>query len=136
MLSLSSSTLLLRLWCTAAFLGKSVFDPENPGLGTYSAANSIAVDEAGDAYITGTQRIRSTRLSPDAYQKVLRDSYGPTGGGDAFVTRLDPSGAKVLYSTYLGGNAYDSPDFISLDKTGDAVIAGYTESTDFRPPRK
>lgn len=85
-------------------------------------ANGIAVDSTGAAYLTG--RTLSTDFN----------TAGPvepaTGRGDVFVSKLNPAGSAVVYSTYLGGNGDDSGNGIAVDATG-AYIVGTTESTDF-----
>jgi hypothetical protein len=50
---------------------------------------------------------------------------------DAFVTRLSPSKSSLVYSTFLGSDGLDSGTDVTLDKTGNAYVAGYTDSTDF-----
>lgn len=85
-------------------------------------ANGIAVDPTGAAYLTG--RTLSTDFN----------TAGPLeqaeGQGDVFVTKLNPAGDAVVYSTYLGGEGDDSGNGIAVDATG-AYIVGTTESTDF-----
>jgi hypothetical protein len=49
---------------------------------------------------------------------------------DVFVSKFNASGSTLLYSTYLGGSAVENGS-ISVDKTGDAYIAGWTNSSDF-----
>src|SRR5437879_10397533 len=56
---------------------------------------------------------------------------GPFGGGDAFVTKLDPTGSALLYSTYLGGSDYDWGQGIAVDADGNAYVTGETRSIDF-----
>ena len=53
------------------------------------------------------------------------------GGGDAFVTKLDPTGAALVYSTYLGGSGNDQGHGIAVDAAGNAYVTGVTESTNF-----
>src|SRR5437867_3701635 len=53
------------------------------------------------------------------------------GGGEAFVAKLSPDGSGLIYSTYLGGSAYDAGYSIAVDADGDAYVAGTTGSTDF-----
>ena len=96
------------------------------GTGTsYSATNAqgIAVDGAGNAYVTGSTR-SSTFPTRNAIQPKLR------GEEDAFVMKLDPSGLMV-YSTYIGGSGLDYGYGIAVDSTGSAYVAGSTASSDF-----
>src|SRR2546427_6333903 len=50
---------------------------------------------------------------------------------DAFVTKLDPTGSKLLYSTYLGGSGDDRGFGITVDAAGAAYVTGVTSSADF-----
>ena len=54
-----------------------------------------------------------------------------SGGSDAFVTKLDPDGSALVYSTYLGSNADDLAFGIALDAVGNAYVTGSTASADF-----
>jgi hypothetical protein len=54
-----------------------------------------------------------------------------SGTVSAFVTKIDPSGSALVYSTYLGGSSGNSGNGIALDSSGDAYVTGYTQSTDF-----
>ena len=90
----------------------------------YDVGNSIAVDGAGSAYVTGiTMSADFPVQSP--YQGSLQ------GGSDAFVTKLAPAGNALVYSTYLGGTGSDSGYGIAVDGAGSAYIAGETGSADF-----
>jgi hypothetical protein len=53
------------------------------------------------------------------------------GGGDAFVTKINPTGSALVYSTYLGGGAADVGASIAADASGNAYVAGSTASTNF-----
>jgi len=69
------------------------------GSGT-DVANGIAVDSAGDAFLTGY-----TSSADFPVMNPVQATYGGGGGiGDAFVTGLDPSGSSLLFSTFLGGS--------------------------------
>jgi Beta-propeller repeat/HYDIN/CFA65/VesB-like, Ig-like domain/Cep192 domain 4 len=84
----------------------------------------IAVDASGDAFLTGsTQSIDFPTMSPL--------QVGLDGGLDAFVAELDPTGASLLYSTYLGGSGADEALAIALDGSGNIYVAGYTFSSNF-----
>ena len=85
----------------------------------------IAVDSSGNAYVTGlTGSTDFPTLNP------IRATYGG-GLSDGFVTKLDPSGSALVYSTYLGGNGNDYGERIVVDSSGNAYITGITESTNF-----
>jgi hypothetical protein len=86
--------------------------------------NGIAVDSAGNAAVTGHT------ISSDF---PMRNAPQPTFGGhyDAFVTRLNPAGSALVYSTYLGGGGLDGGRGIAVDSVGNAYVAGQTGSHNF-----
>jgi hypothetical protein len=93
------------------------------GGGAGEQAFGIAVDGSGSAYVTGsTYSSDFPTLSP--YQTDQADV-------DVFVTKLSPSGSSLVYSTYLGGGGYDSPNGVALDGSGSAYVTGVTTSPDF-----
>ena len=61
----------------------------------------IAVDAAGQAYVTGT----TTSLDFPVAGNPLQATFG--GGADAFVAKLNPAGTALVYATYLGGSGGD-----------------------------
>ncbi len=85
----------------------------------------IAVDGAGHAYVTGETSSFGFPTTPGAFQQTLG------GDEDAFVTKLDPAGSALVYSTYLGGNDGDYGRAIAVDGAGSAYVTGNTESADF-----
>jgi uncharacterized repeat protein (TIGR01451 family) len=87
----------------------------------------MAVDAAGNVYLTGFTR--STDF-PGVTAGSLQGSHAG-GLGDAFVAKLNPSGAALLYSTYLGGSGNDVGSAIAFDVSADAYVLGHTDSTDF-----
>ncbi len=85
---------------------------------------SITVDSAGNAYLTGfTSSTNFPTASP------VQASTG--GGYDAFVAKVDPSGSTLVYSTYLGGNSDDRGRGIAVDGTGNTYVTGRTFSANF-----
>jgi hypothetical protein len=86
-------------------------------------ATGIAVDAAGNAYVTG---FTNSRDFPTVHP--VQPFRGPT---DAFVSKLDPSGSALVYSTHLGGKADDEAMAIAVDASGSAYVTGHTESIDF-----
>src|ERR1035438_5361552 len=99
----------------ATFLGGANFDQ----------GNGIAVDSAGNAYIIG--ETASTNFP------VVGPVQATNAGGnkDVFVTKINPSGTAILYSTYLGGSGEDIGHGIAVDRAGNAYITGETDSTNF-----
>ena len=83
----------------------------------------IAVDSAGNAYVTGTT------LGAPPLKNALQGTAG--GGSDAFVTKLNATGSALVYSTYLGGSGDDGATGIALDGSGDAYVTGDTVSDNF-----
>jgi len=91
----------------------------------------IAVDKAGDAYVTGDTNASDFPTTPNAAQ-TQRASYCADGTcHDAFVSELNPAGAALLYSTYLGGTHDERALRLALDKDNNAYITGWTSSVDF-----
>jgi hypothetical protein len=91
----------------------------------YDVAHGIAVDEAGNAYVTGETYSTNFPTTPGAAQPAK------AGATDTFLTKLDPTGSVRLYSSYLGGTGADLAFGIAVDGAGNAYVTGYTGSTDF-----
>jgi hypothetical protein len=111
--------------CCGAFVTKIKAD--GSGL-TYSARilgaeiSALAVDASGDAYVVG---LGDPQTTPGAYQTVFPGAANSV----AFVTKLDPSGATLLYSTFLDISqcfphaCVNSPGIV-VDSTGSAYVGG------------
>lgn len=56
------------------------------------------------------------------------------GGVDIAITRFSPNGNARMYSTFLGGNGDDIPHSMIADPSGNLVVLGRTNSSDY--PRK
>jgi|GEM_PF-1556159 len=84
----------------------------------------IAVDSAGNGYITGTTFSSNFPVSAP-FQSTNK------GGFDLFVTKLDPATNTMIYSTYIGGSGNDQALAIALDSSNNAYLTGNTTSTDF-----
>ena len=85
----------------------------------------IAVDSAGNAYVTGYSISNDFPTTAGAFQST----FG--GGFDGFVSKLNSGGSALVYSTYLGGGSYDLGYGIAVDSSGNAYVTGYTASSDF-----
>ena len=96
-------------------------DLELPGV----SYGGIALDSQGSAYVTGSTRSADFPHAGSAYQQTLK------GLSDTFVTKLNPSGNALLYSTFLGQNGVNAADGgqgIAVDFTGQAYITGFDYS--------
>ena len=91
------------------------------------AGYGIAVDGSGSAYLTGRTGSADFPTTAGAFDTT------DNGDGDAFVTKLDASGAALVYSSYLGGSGFggDHGYGIALDAAGSAYLTGHTISSDF-----
>ena len=87
-------------------------------------ASAIAVDAAGNMYITG---------ATNSSDFPIVNGYQPTWGGDtdAFAAKLSADGSTLLYSTFLGGGDSDDGQAISVDSQGRATVGGSTISENF-----
>jgi Beta-propeller repeat len=86
----------------------------------------LTADRAGNAYIPG--------LTSSADFPVTRHAFQRTYGGgplDGYVTKLNPSGTRAVYSTYLGGSDLDLAGSVRVDRHGVAHVPGITGSADF-----
>ncbi|HEV3339990.1 MAG TPA: SBBP repeat-containing protein, partial [Pirellulales bacterium] len=100
----------------------------------------IAVDAAGDAYVTGvTNSTDFLTTTPTAGGTPLQAAKRGNGT-NAFVAKVDPTGSELVYSTYLGGSktldpnnvaVSDAGNGIAVDPNGNAYIVGSTNTTDF-----
>jgi uncharacterized repeat protein (TIGR01451 family) len=94
------------------------------GSGT-DVGNAIAIDAQGNAYVTGTTGSGNFPITLGSVQ-TSKDGFV-----DAFVTKFDPSGSALTYSTFLGGNNNDTPNGIAVATDGRVHVVGRTESTRF-----
>jgi hypothetical protein len=107
-------------------------------------ASGVAVDSAGNAYVTGTAVTSDFPVTGGAFQQLnncpgaFPQGIVPTG--NAFVTKFNPAGSELVYSTYLGGSGAadtagvrlcDTGSAIALDSLGNAYVTGSTASLDF-----
>lgn len=89
--------------------------------------NAVTVDATGNIYVTGnTMSVDFPVENPE--QSACDMCGGPTDGTDAFVSKLDPTGHSLLYSTYLGGSGNDSGSSIAIDVNSNIVVAGISTS--------
>jgi hypothetical protein len=95
----------------------------------FDGGDAIAVDSSGNAYVTGWTASTNFPTTAGAFQTALASPVGY--GGNAFVTKLNPTGTAPVYSTYLGGNLVDVAHGIAVDSSGNAYVTGGTRSPNF-----
>src|ERR1019366_5431218 len=96
-----------------------------------AGGNSIAVDSAGNASVTGGTYYGDFPTTPGAFQTVCNGGAGCSNYSAAFVTKINPTGSALVYSTYLGGSGDDGGTGIAVDSAGNTYVTGNTWSTDF-----
>ena len=99
--------------------GSAIYSTYLGGNGT-DAGRGIAADSSGNAYVTGS-------TSSTNFPTVNPLQVNTTSGG-AFVTKLNPQGSALIYSTLLGGGSSDVGRGIAVDAAGNAYVTGATSS--------
>ena len=105
--------------------GKSLAYATYLGGSDLELGRGIAVDPDGNAYVVGWTSSTNFPVTPNAAQTTIG------GGYDAFVAKLNADGSQLLYSTYLGGESFESGAALALDSQRRAVVVGRTASTRF-----
>jgi hypothetical protein len=92
----------------------------------------LAVDSLGNASVTGLTESVDFPFTPLAFDTTCGNTVPCVAGVyDAFVTRLNPTGSALLFSTYLGGDGLDIGYSMAVNSSGDIFVGGRAESTDF-----
>lgn len=102
-----------------------VFSTYLGGSGT-DQGSSIAVDSAGNIYLTGATGSRNFPVAG-----AFQTSTGSPFGNNAFYAKLSPSGQALVHSSYLGGNGNDAGRGVAIDSQGNAYIVGSATSSNF-----
>jgi hypothetical protein len=121
---------------TASSEGNSFITKLNPtgselSYSTYlagSQAAGVAVNAAGNAFVTGLAGISGFPTTAGAFQTSVSTVVLNT---HAFVSELNATGSSLVYSTYIAGSDIDSANAIAVDKMGNAYVTGVTHSQDF-----
>jgi Calx-beta domain/Beta-propeller repeat len=88
--------------------------------------HSIAVDAAGNAYVSGEVWSVNFPTTAGAFQTVHAG-----GGSETFVTKLNAAGSGLVYSSFLGGTQGEFPGRLAIDAAGQAYVTGATTSFNF-----
>lgn len=88
---------------------------------------TIAVDAGFNTYVTGSTSSADFPIAGTPFQSTLHSG----AAANVFVSKFDPTGATLVWSTYLGGSGLDTSVGIAVDAAGDTFVAGTTTSGDF-----
>jgi len=94
--------------------------------GQGDVTDGVAVDANGNVYVTGVTVSMDFPTTPTGLQIVNKNNFS-----SGYLSELDPTGATLLYSTYLGGSVGDASYAVALDSNANAYVTGFTSSTDF-----
>jgi Beta-propeller repeat len=100
------------------------------GGSSMDAAYGIAVDESGNAYVTGYTYSSNFPVTPDAFQTKLACSNTVYTYANSFISEIAAGGTNLNYSTYFGGTNYDMGRAVAYNNNR-LFVAGYTYSTNF-----
>lgn len=95
--------------------------------GVAPVARSVAVDAQGSAYITGY----SPSPTFPTTAGVVQPQFGMGSYNQSYISKLDASGTKLLFSTFIGGDGFDQGAAIAIDAAGNVYAAGTTNSKSF-----
>ena len=90
----------------------------------FTSIHCIDVDEEGSVYITGKTRDGAFPVTNKSFQKDHRDM------DDAFISKINPTGSDLVYSSYYGGSDQDSAFGVKATESGGATVTGLTRSDD------
>ena len=93
-------------------------------------ASAVATDASGNVYLIGTTSSTDfPTANPLQPHMGGCDTYA--GCMNAFITKMNPTGTALIYSTYLGGSYQDRGGSIAVDGNGNAIVSGYAGSNNF-----
>lgn len=103
--------------------------------------SAIAVDSSGNVVVVGATQSANFPVTAGAFQTtfgggdqpqtISEQGYVTINFGDAFVSKLNPTGTSLLASTFLGGSGDDMADAVTIDSQGNFWVGGSTASGNF-----
>lgn len=101
------------------------------------AANRIAVDSNGNAYVAGVTADTTFPVTPGAFQTTY--STNPSNPilyfrFTGYIVKLDPTGAREVYSSFIGGTYIASAEDVAVDPSGNAYVTGWTYGDNVTTP--
>jgi hypothetical protein len=96
------------------------------GVNNSTTVSALQVDSAGDVFITGQTHATNYPVAGGG-----KGSIGTSGSQQVYLTKLDPTGTQILYSTYLPAPGFSTAAAMALDTTGNAYVAGIAGDSGF-----
>ncbi|MBS1792651.1 MAG: alpha/beta fold hydrolase [Acidobacteria bacterium] len=129
-----SDGFVMKIRTTAAGASSLAFSSFLGAVGE-DVANGVALDPAKNVLVAGYTISPGFPVTPNAYDATCGTAHTcnteTDGVGDAFVTKIDPKLANIVYSTFFGGDNADSASRIKTDQSGRIYLTGSTYSVDF-----
>jgi hypothetical protein len=94
--------------------------------GEGDVTDAVAVDASGDVYVVGVTHSVDFPTTSSGLQIINKNNFS-----SGYLSKLDPTGSTLLYSTYLGGSVGDASYAVALDRNANAYVTGFTSSNDF-----
>lgn len=124
-------------FCDDAFLAKYLPDGTRAWVTLFGGsskdyASAIALDPSGSIWIAGETTSPNMPVTANALQSVYGggEYLGPLTYGDGFIARIDATGSRLEYATFLGGSRLDRTTALTISAAG-VVVTGVTESPNF-----
>ena len=95
-------------------------------VGLVEEGDGIVLDSSSNIVVAGTTSSLNFPVTSTGFQQAYAG-----GNTDGFLTKLDPTGKTMIYSTYIGGSSVDHVTGVATDPVGYTYVAGYTASQDF-----
>lgn len=103
-----------------------------------ATGKGVVIDSAGNSYLLGGTYSPDFPVTEGAFDTTFNgpplvgDSQDPEGPmGDSYLVKLDPTGSRAIFGTYLGGSGFEKDNGIVVDSMGEVHLSGRTSSVDF-----